>query len=349
MSYNVAVSPTLLKRRGGSGGSASGSSASGGTGSIGDVMSIRYGFHPDSLDHDSKMELDTNDAKGGYVLSGKSTHGGNEDHVFSGGLTTNGDLDCVLVWDASKKEYVLHGLDSTLRVTRDKSGGSGSGSGGRGSATGRTSSPESNDGTGGLGISLPGAGVIVSEEELRRKRVVEGERAREEARVEAALRDAAQQEAEEARMHAEEAARLERELMDSDEDDIKETLPPKKAAPKAAPKKTAPKKAASKAASAPKKAAPSRPSMGGKKPPTQAVELDDDDEDDFGDLANELEESLEAFSKDDDGDVMMVVDDSHSKPAQNWGQRSGAGGPMSLRGYAGGRREEEELSSSEEE
>ncbi|KAG5368949.1 hypothetical protein CJU90_1196 [Yarrowia sp. C11] len=319
--HKVTVSPELLKR----------GRKSGSTNSLGDMVSIRYGFHPDSLDHKSKMQLEEGKDKGNWVLRGSG--GGNGTHTFSGGVAPASDLECVLVWDAPSNSYVLHPLDATLRVSRDKAAGAGGAGGAR--AT-RTASPENSDG---LGISLPGAGKIVSEEELRKKRAIEAREAK-------AAAAAAAQAAEEAA----EAANLEAELMEADlgleEEEVEEVKPVVKKAPvkKAPAKKAAPKKAA------PKPAA--------KRPPTStptatvsSSESDvDADLDDFGDLANELEESLEQFSKDDEGDVMMIVDDSHdTKPKHSWNMPAGGGGPMSLRGYAGGRREEDELSSSEEE
>ncbi|QNP97521.1 YALIA101S01e27930g1_1 [Yarrowia lipolytica] len=321
--HKVTVSPELLKR----------GRKSGGPNPLGDMVSIRYGFHPDSLDHKSKMQLEEDKDKGNWVLRGS---GGNGTHTFSGGVAPASDLECVLVWDAPSNSYVLHPLDATLRVSRDKAAGAGTVGASR--AT-RTASPESTDG---LGISLPGAGKIVSEEELRKKREIEAREAKEAAAAKA-------QAAEEAA----EAARLEAELMEADMgleevEDVKPE-PVKKAPAKKAPaKKTAPKKAAPKPVAKP---AAKRPPTSTPTAAASSSESDvDADLDDFGDLANELEESLEQFSKDDDGDVMMIVDDSHdNKPKHSWNMPAGGGGPMSLRGYAGGRREEEELSSSEEE
>lgn len=337
--HKVTVSPELLKR----------GRKSTGANSLGDMVSIRYGFHPDSLDHKSKMQLEQSDKdKAQWVLRG-SGGGNGTTHTFSGGVAPASDLECVLVWDASSNSYVLHPLDATLRVSRDKAAGGGAATGaatGAGSSRAtRTASPESTDG---LGISLPGAGKIVSEEELRKKREIEAR----EAKAAAAAKAQAAEE-------AAEAARLEAELMEADmgleeEDEVKEVKPEPVKQPEPV-KKAAPKKAAPKKTAAPKKAAP-KPAA--KRPPTStptaavsSSESDvDADLDDFGDLANELEESLEQFSKDDDGDTMMIVDDSHdSKPKHSWNMPAGGGGPMSLRGYAGGRREEEELSSSEEE
>ncbi|KAG5360695.1 hypothetical protein CJU89_3776 [Yarrowia sp. B02] len=311
--HKVTVSPDLLKR----------GRKSTGANSLGDMVSIRYGFHPDSLDHKSKMQLDEDRDKGNWVLRGSG--GSQGTHVFSGGVAPASDLECVLVWDASSNSYVLHPLDATLRVSRDKAAG------GSGARATRTASPESTDG---LGISLPGAGKIVSEEELRQKREVEAR----EAKIAAAAKAQAAEE-------AAEAARLEAELMEADmglEEEKEEKKPEEKK-----PVKAAAKKAPQKKKPAPKPAA--------KRPPTStptaaASSSESDVDDDFGDLANELEESLEQFSKDDDGDVMMIVDDSHEpKPRHSWNVPAGGGGPMSLRGYAGGRREEDELSSSEEE
>lgn len=79
-----------------------------------EILSIRYGFRPDSIDDTQPAEL-TRDEKPSFQLKSQSTEH-DQGIVFEGTSIQPKDLECILVFNPNSKSFELQKLDLQLRT-----------------------------------------------------------------------------------------------------------------------------------------------------------------------------------------------------------------------------------------
>ncbi|CAN6670584.1 hypothetical protein TRVA0_043S00562 [Trichomonascus vanleenenianus] len=318
------------------------------------VFTVRYGFRPDSLDDSSAFTLSKD--KDDCIIEGNGVNS-NETHVFRGQGTDAKDNEYVLVFDPQTKSFELMPIDLTLRVNRSRE------------------KPKRLANHDGNSLVLPSRSSdsnsasprSVSPEKQKSPEVppVAKKTVKSSTPAAAAAPSPAKPEpvrAPSAKPEPVKAPSTKPEPVKAPQSPVR---PP--VAKKTVKRKPAQKKPPSSSATT------SRPRTAGKKPVEHTVEEEDDD-DLLGNLANELEESLEdeegngalkannngmamdeeSEESDEDEDSIITLEPRKMSNTDTGSTDIGFNGmsrtgPISLRGYVGGRPEEEDVSSSEEE